>query len=244
MSYYNIYIPTFKRAGKVSTHEIFEDAIIVCPESQLEDYKALYPNMQFLTCPDSIEGNIARKRNWIKRNCDKDYFIMVDDDLKGFQKLEGNKQIKMTNDEIRSMIDNGFTMMEDLGTILWGMNVNTDPKCYMAYTPINMLSPILGPFTAQKKDKHIWYDERLSLKEDYDLSLQVLRKYHKVLRLNKYSYVTEHLTNAEGGCVDYRTMTREAEQNKLFQKKWGSKIVKYDMEKSINPRVIVPLKGV
>ena len=107
-----------------------------------------------------------------------------------------------------------------------------------------MLSPVLGPFTAQKNVKTFWYDERLPLKEDYDLSLQVLQKYHKVLRLNRYSYVTTHLTNADGGCVDYRTMVREEEQNQLLQKKWGKKIVKYNIEKSINPIIKVPLKGI
>jgi hypothetical protein len=239
-----VYIPTFKRWDSIITHKLIPEAVVVCPESQVEKYLEVNPNLNILACPDGIEGNIARKRNWIKSQCKTDYLIMIDDDIKGFQKIVNTKQITMSTDEIWYMFEQGFQLMEDLGTVLWGVNLNNDPKCYREYSPFSMLSPVLGPFTAQKNVKTFWYDERLPLKEDYDLSLQVLQKYHKVLRLNRYSYVTTHLTNADGGCVDYRTMVREEEQNQLLQKKWGKKIVKYNIEKSINPIIKVPLKGI
>jgi hypothetical protein len=84
------------------------------------------------------------------------------------------------------------------------------------------------------------------LKEDYDLSLQVLNKYRKTLRFNAYHYLVKQHTNI-GGCANYRTLAKEKEQLKLLQIKWGSKIVREDKSGQgydINPIIKTPIKGV
>ena len=239
----SVYIPTSRRWDTMTTQRLYPSSIIVCPESQLDMYSKYHPTMKILSCPDDVEGNIARKRNWIKRQCETPYFVMMDDDLESINVLEDMKRKKLSTPEIEELFVTGFTMMEDLGTVLWGLNVNPDPVCYRENIPFKLLAPILGPFTAQKNDKDIWYDERLSLKEDYDFSLQVLHKYHKILRFNKYNYLANHIKN-DGGCTDYRTKSREEEQNELLQRKWGRNIVRYDMKKSINPILKIPYKGI
>lgn len=247
LNLFNVYIPTFKRSKEISTPYILPkglDVYVVCPESQVDEYKKENPDLDFLPCPDSVEGNMAKKRNWIKDNCEKDYFIMIDDDVKHFQMIEGYEQLKMNRNQIINMFEKGFQMMEDLGTVLWGINLNNDKRSYREFMPFSMLAPILGPFTAWKKDNSLRYDERFPTKEDYDMSLQVLHKYHKVLRMNKYSYYCGHLTGQEGGSHSIRTLDMELKQNIGLQKKWGDKVIKYDMEKSVNPRLYVPIKGV
>jgi hypothetical protein len=87
------------------------------------------------------------------------------------------------------------------------------------------------------------FDERLNLKEDYDIFLQVIHKYHKALRFNKYHYIVDHL-NKSGGVVSYRTMDREKAQLELMQEKWGKKVIRFDIKKSVNPKIYVPLKGI
>ena len=58
-----------------------------------------------------------------------------------------------------------------------------------------------------------------------------------------------------GGCSVYRNLSREKEQLKLLQKKWGNKIVKYDVNDrshgrikkkafDINPVIKVPIRGI
>ena len=79
-----------------------------------------------------------------------------------------------------------------------------------------MKSVILGPFQAFN-NLDLRYDENLPLKEDYDLSLQVLNKYRKTLRFNAYHYIAKQHTNL-GGCADYRTREREKEQMDLLIK--------------------------
>lgn len=229
------------------THKIFKhtsfDIVIVIHENELTKYQESMGNdTKFLCHDDSVKGNMAKVRNFIVDNNGERYFIMCDDDLKKFQLIENGKQRTMTPDELENMIINGFNMCEDLGTVLWGINLLNDPMAYREYSPLSLLSVILGPFSAHIKND-LRYDDRLPLKEDYDYSLQVLQKHHKILRFNKYSYMTEHIT-LEGGCPSYRTKSAEIEQMKIFKKKWGERIVKGDIEKSINPVVTVPLKGI
>jgi hypothetical protein len=240
---FDIYIPTYGRAGYMITHKVLPNAIIVCPESQLKEYEKYYPGLKFKPCPDSVEGNMAKKRNWIKDNADKDWFIMVDDDIKYFQYIEHGKQIKMDHEHIMEFFHNGFLMCEELGTVLWGINLQTDPKFYREYSPISFLAVVLGPFTGHIKND-LRYAENLPTKEDYDYSIQVLHKYHKVLRFNKFAYMAGHINNGGGGSLSIRRMKLEEEQNILLQKKWGERIVKFDMKKDIDPKIKIPLKGI
>lgn len=238
--------PTYQRAGKIKTHKMFNvgDVTLAMVESQAEGYRKAYPDIPIMVLPENIKGNMSIVRSYIKNNCDAEYLVMVDDDLDGIGYHENNKQIKMSKDELLPFFMQGFRMAEELGTVLWGVNLQSDPKFYRNYSPISMLQPVLGPFCGIiTTDPNIEYDERVSLNEDYDISLQVLYHYHKVLRFNKYYYLAGHLT-VEGGCGTYRTMTKEKEQAEIMRQKWGDAIVKYDFTRSPNPRLNVPLKGI
>ena len=83
------------------------------------------------------------------------------------------------------------------------------------------------------------------------MSLQVLNKYRKTLRMNMYHYVCDQAT-LKGGCAESRNVQREMEHIEMLQKKWGTKIVKLDNSNKskkkktfdINPIIKVPIKGV
>ena len=240
---YTIFIPSYNRAGEISTLELFPEAVIVCCESQEEMYRKANPKAKFLVCPDKVQGNIARVRNWILKNSPTDYLIMVDDDIKHIGSYKGAKHYRLNAEERERMILSGFEMMEDLGTVLWGLNQNADRQNYDEYQPISFKSVVLGVFMGIKRVPGIYFDERLPLKEDYDYSIQVLNKYRKLLRFNMYHYEALHLTN-EGGCTSYRSYDRELEQLQKFQKKWGKEIVRFNTAKSLNPTVKVLIKGV
>jgi hypothetical protein len=67
------------------------------------------------------------------------------------------------------------------------------------------------------------YDEALTLKEDYDFTLQHLKKFGGVLRNDDMIPSFKHYDNA-GGAVDYRNGTREQQNIAYLRKKWGSLI--------------------
>lgn len=240
---FDIYIPTYGRADNVKTAELFPNAYIVCPESQEEEYRKYYPNMKYMCCPDSVEGNMAKKRNWIKTNAHKDWLVMCDDDMAAIIMNEGCKAREMDHEHIMELFHNAFVMSEEIGTVMWGLNLQSDPKFYREYSPFSTLSVVLGPLSGHIKST-LKYDCRLPTKEDYDYALQVLWKYHCILRFNKYAYKVGHIKNQTGGSISIRRRALEEEQNILLQKKWGKKIVKYNMAKDIDPIVKVPLKGI
>ena len=73
------------------------------------------------------------------------------------------------------------------------------------------------------KPCNIYFDENLTLKEDYDYTLQHLLKYGNVFRYQKYLFEFEHYKN-KGGAVDYRTENEEQKNIRYLFQKWGNKI--------------------
>ncbi len=55
-------------------------------------------------------------------------------------------------------------------------------------------------------------------------------------------YMVDHF-NERGGIVGQRNMAEERKQLDRLQHKWGSAVVSYDLTRSVNPRVRVPLAG-
>lgn len=238
-----IITPTYKRAGDIKAIKCFgESLIIACHESEESEYRKNYPGNDFVIIPEDKKGNMARVRNYIKQNIGCKYFVMVDDDVEYMGYHENEKQYVMKEDRIIEFLENGFEMCEQLGTVLWGVNLQSDPKFYREYSPVGFLTPVLGPFSCHIKSS-LDYDERLGLNEDYDYALQVFRKYKKILRFNKYYYKAGHLKQ-KGGCASYRVMNEEIKQADIMTGKWGGNVVKYDFKKSTNPRLFVPLKGI
>ena len=95
------------------------------------------------------------------------------------------------------------------------------------------------------------YDETMDLKEDYDISLAAINNYKKILRVNKYAVNAQH-GNIKGGSACYRTFEKETAACKAIEKKWGTKIIHYNIDCGkatresayLNGVVNIPIKGV
>jgi len=216
--------PSYKRANICKTHKYIKNVFYVVAENEKDDYLKVHPNV--ISIPNKVQGNVSRVRNYILDNYNEKNIIMLDDDFNSIGCFEGNKLKKLDEQGVYDMIQRGFVMANDLGVKLWGINIISDKGSYREYTPFNTNAMILGPFNGHLKHS-VRYDERMPLKEDYDLSLQMLNKYRKTLRLNMYHYNSEQNT-IKGGCAVYRSTETEKEQFDLLVSKWGSKIVKRD----------------
>lgn len=73
------------------------------------------------------------------------------------------------------------------------------------------------------KPNPLRFDASLTLKEDYDYTLQHLKKYGNTFRYQKYLFEFKHYKN-KGGAVDYRTEQEEQKNIKRLLDKWGNKI--------------------
>lgn len=253
-----VYSPTYKRAQDIMTHEKMPYVKYVVGEFEIDEYMKHNPDLNYVLAPNSAQGSTSRIRNWILDNAKTDKIVMVDDDFSGFGRWivnEDNRKEhkKLSNDEIVEFLIHGFNLAAEMGVKFWGVNCIQDPMSYRDYTPFKLTAFIGGPFQAFIK-MDLRYDERIPLKEDYDLSLQVLNKYRKVLRFSAYHYFVKQCEN-QGGCAAFRTIEREKEQMQILQNKWGTKIVKTDSGNSqvkrkkqkaydINPVIKIPIKGV
>ena len=239
--------PSYKRASGLKTHKLIPSVIYCVGESEKEAYEEQGVNV--VTCPDKVNGNIARARNWILDNHASKQLLIVDDDIAkiGRHEPDGDtyKVNWLTPDDVSDLIQQGFDLCKGFGARLWGLNPASDIGGYKEYTPFACKSYISGSFSGFI-DPVLRYDENLPLKEDYDMTIQQCNVYRRVLVKNDHGN--------KGGCANYRTLEREKQQYELLLAKWGSKIVRRDSgSKSdgkkkasydINPIINVPIGGV
>ncbi len=234
------YTPSYKRHNNVKVAEWLKSVVVCVHDFESDKYKENYDNI--LIIPDALKGNMAKVRNFILDSCDTDVCVMLDDDVEFIGYYEKGEQYIITESELTKKIIEWYFHAIALNTVLFGINLQVDPKFYREFSPMSLLSPVLGTFCCIIKND-LRYDERLGLNEDYDYSLQVLHKYHKILRWNKFHYKAGHLKE-KGGCGAYRILDEEKKQADIMIGKWGSKVVKYDFKRSTNPVINCPLKGV
>jgi len=236
---YKVYIPSMGRAGKVTTHKLFKESIIVCPKKEVKAYKEYHD--QVLGVDDNIKG-ITKTRNWILEKNNDEWHIQVDDDALSFHTYECGKLIKFIDvDRIDNILRNQFLVCKEWGHKAWGFALASDYKFYREYSPFSSQGVIGANILGVIKNP-IRFDERLKVKEDYDYSMQHIAKYGGVLRFMKYGIDVIHLTN-EGGCVSYRTKDVEMEAYNILVKKWGKKIVKIQDNKNF-VKMKSPRKGI
>jgi len=243
------FIISLNRSDNVITAKWNKLATIVVREDQEKDYKKHNDN-KILAIPMEEDGNCAKKKNAVLNRFVDENVLILDDDITAVGYHEKGRVKKVSDEYLQEFCDNMFQMTEDLNTVLWGVNMQSDKKFYREYSPFSFNSAVLGPFTAIRNiDRSIRFNEKdIFLKEDYDLSLQVLNKYRRLLRNNKWFYISEHI-ELEGGLSGLRSQKIEMEHNIRLQKKWGSRIVKINRKtqnqnKTINPIVKVPIKGI
>jgi len=245
-----IYSPSYKRSKGVKTHNIIPDIIYCVHEFEAQKYIDKGYNVEIM--PDSIRGNIARVRNYMLDNYVKDKGIIIDDDIEYFKRwnIKDGLPICESIEDIHEFIEQGFSLCEQFGAKLWGLNILGDKGSYREYTPFSLNNTISGSFMGFL-DNHLRFDENIPLKEDYDYSIQNSNEFRKMLRIN-YAHMVKKDHANKGGCADYRTIDVEKEQLTLLQKKWGTKIVKNDVTQKgkkirtfdLNPVVKIPINGV
>lgn len=251
----SINVPSYKRP-KVKTLEYLPFARVWVAESELKAYQKANPKADIVSVPDKVQGNLCRVRNYIMDKCkDDDVCLIIDDDYTGVYYWEHEKKHLVKSDEFLDFIAKYSLLAKEWGVKFWGLNVNPDRQIYRTYSPFSTTSYIGGPFQCFLKGNELRYDERFPLKEDYDMTLQQLNKYRCVLRLNKFFYVVQQADQA-GGCANYRNFHKEESQLIALQKKWGSKIVKFDnfnrshnlksakTHIDFNPVITPPIKGI
>lgn len=254
--------PSYKRAERVETLRYLPEICVYVSESERVNYQKANPRANIQAMPTKVQGNIARVRNWILDQNKGRPVCIVDDDLQYIGYYEGDEQKRIEGmAQLQVFLQKYTVLAQDLGTPLWGVNVNMDKQCYREYTPFSFTSVVLAPFMVHI-DPVCRFDETMPLKEDYDFCLQTLNAHRKILRVNKFHYLVKQGGSRTGqgqtgGCASMRSLDEEKRQLGLLQKKWGQRIVQVDAldnsrsHKSsktksfdINPVIRIPIGGI
>ena len=164
------------------------------------------------------ESNLVNSRNFALdhafgrgRIC-----VQLDDDLE-------RVRIRNTNTEVspQEAIDH---MVEKFNQCqgVYHMGVSPTTNDYFIKTDFskNLFMPACMTLT---KPTPLRYDERLTLKEDYDYCLQHTTKYGVTLRYHHYLWCFKAKTN-DGGCQNYRSSEEEQRCIRIIRRKWGDKV--------------------
>lgn len=250
--------PSYKRPQDLRVPNYLPFVRVYVDRGEHRQYREGNPRAVLVQMKDGVQGNVSRVRNYILRREFKagaDVVVIVDDDLSSVSYWEGKERHRIEADAFHAFIERYTLLAKELGVKMWGVNLNRDKQNYREYTPFSMTSPILGPFQCFLKGNSCFYDERLFLKEDYDMTIQQMHRYRKVLRLNKYFYECKQ-SEQPGGCATQRNMRVEREQFELLQGKWGDRIVQRDYNErshnrkrrkkhaDYNPVIWIPIKGI
>ena len=231
----SINAPSYKRPDDVRTLSYLPDCRIWVDCKEYDAYKECYPEADIVSCPEGVQGNLCRVRNYILKSefeRGMDVVLIIDDDFTCLRRFDydsmdgwGYDTHIITKEEFIPFLEKYSIIADEIGAKFWGVNCNCDPMAYRHNTPFSTRSYIGGPFQCFIKGNRCFYDENLPLKEDYDMTLQQLNMERVVLRVNAYHYLCKQ-SEQKGGCAAYRNRQREEEQLEALRKKWGGQLLR------------------
>lgn len=145
--------------------------------------------------------------------------VQLSDDLK---KVTTNK-----NFTLKKQVDIDFAIQELIKVFMkvegvYLMGIPPTSNDFFAKSLISKNTFCIGDMLFIKPND-LRFDTSLTLKEDYDYTLQHLEKYKNCFRYQKYLFEFEHYKN-KGGAVDYRTEKEEQKNIMILKSKWGDKV--------------------
>lgn len=213
-----IAIPTYQRSKTLWKHtlsilpeELLSKVVIYLQENDdtrydyIDEEKGRYAGCSYIVLHDVT--NIAQKRNMIKKNTEKKYLLMIDDDIRALVGMDG---INLSPERVKQTILAGFEMCEESKARLWGVNPYSN-SFYFKNTVTETLKFICGGFhgTIMDKPPVLCY---LNTLEDYYNTLEHFKRDGAVLRLNNIGIRTTLFTNKGGLQSVYSAEDRQQQE--------------------------------
>ena len=199
-----IYIHTAGRPDKQTTLKSFSPELIkrtrlVVQDAEKDRYYK-FPNVVVL--PGDID-RLSPTRQWILENAESNKFVMMDDDLTfAFRTFSSGTKLH------KAELDNVAVMFHEIETALdhhihVGVSAREGNNRVKAdFKEIARMMRLLAYDKQKVLDTGAKFD-RIDTKQDFDMTLQLLRKGYKNLVFYKYAH-NQSGSNARGGCSVYR----------------------------------------
>jgi hypothetical protein len=213
---YNVYVISAGRYDKLNFNAEQKQKYIFCVK---KGEKHLYEKHG---CKNVFEtGTLMQSRNAALDMAfnENKICVQLSDDLK---KVTTNK-----NFTLKKQVDIDFAIQELIKVFMkvegvYLMGIPPTSNDFFAKSLISKNTFCIGDMLFIKPND-LRFDTSLTLKEDYDYTLQHLQKYKNCFRYQKYLFEFEHYKN-KGGAVDYRTEKEEQKNIMILKSKWGDKV--------------------
>jgi hypothetical protein len=213
---YNVYVISAGRFDKLPFSNEQKNKYIFCVKN---GEKLLYEKAG---CKNVFEtGSLINSRNAALEMAfnENKICVQLSDDLK---KVTTNK-----NFNLKKQVDLDFAINDLINIFhklkgVYLMGIPPTSNDFFAKNLISKNTFCIGDMLFIKPNE-LRFDTALTLKEDYDYTLQHLKKYGNCFRYQKFIFEFEHYKN-KGGAVDYRTEQEEKKNIMILKSKWGDKV--------------------
>jgi len=175
-----------------------------------------------MAVPNDVKG-ITATRNWILKNCQDVYIVMMNDDLfaQGYFEVEeqAHRVRKLYEKEWHDVFHRLFEVTEDVGFKIWGVTRSFKFEYSQPFNPFSFRGEVTGSCMGIVNDGEYLFDEEFVTKEDYELCLRHIFAEGGIVQARHVFVADDRDMKAKGGCAGYRTK----EVEKLMIKKLRNK---------------------
>jgi hypothetical protein len=200
----DIYIHTAGRVAEQPTYTALYDAglrpILVVQSRERIAYANAWPSAPMIVLPSSIT-TLSPTRQWLLEQA-KGKFVLMDDDLRFFVRRtdDPTKFLPATKTNLKNMltaVEKALAQYAHVGICAreGGNRMTADAEC-------TRMMRVLA-YNKKMMPKTARFD-RLPTKQDFDMTLQLLRAGLPNLVLHRYVH-DQFGSNTAGGCSEYRT---------------------------------------
>ena len=204
-----IYIPSLGRADKVVTlnsipEKWLDRTKVVVTQKEYNSYAKHIPLENLLVIPTRIKG-ISKTREHIMNVCNERTLLMLDDDMVFCKRLSMAHPKLKSIDNDRDM-NNLFAIVEKLLKNYPAVGISARQGNNRVNEEVRECTRMMNAYAfdiPKMRELGINFG-RTPVMEDFDVTLQLLRKGFKNAVIYKYCW-NQRGSGAEGGCATYRT---------------------------------------
>jgi len=219
-----VVIPSHKRATRVRTTLVVDNAVICIPESQAPAYRLCNPHNELVTHPDNVIG-LARKRDWIIRHFGN--VFMLDDDIDSMQRV-------YTEPGERSLVDpaTAYELIQvaadacwQMGGFLFSFAHVPAPVLYNPLNPVDLAGYHTGCAHGVLHNSKLWYNPEISVNEDYWISCLNAYEHRLSWKDTRFYFQQRDTFVNPGGLAEFRSLDAEEKDFDLLQRVFGKDVV-------------------
>ncbi|MBN1224403.1 MAG: hypothetical protein JXB23_14240 [Candidatus Aminicenantes bacterium] len=219
---FKIIVPTYRRAGMVTTLDHVKGASLCVTASEEDTYRRHYPDAEIIVHPDTIVG-LAPKRQWIYEKFGN--VFMLDDDIKGVYRLY-MRQLgpKLKPEETYHIIQWAGNMARLCGCFLFGFNKNPSPIIYSPFSPIRLSGVVTGCAFGMIEGSRLSFTSESTAVEDFYISGLNAHFHRKAFIDTRFNFVQDQTFTKKGGQSMYRNMETERRDTLFLRRCFGDAV--------------------